>query len=912
MSRPRQKIITPYNQEQFLSELFLVDQALAERSLEHYIKQAWEIVEPKNPLIWNWHLTAICEHLEAVTRGEIHYLIINIPPRHTKSLTASVFWPTWEWIDNPGARYVCSSYAQVLSTRDSLKSRRLIQSPWYQERWEDNFKITSDQNQKCLAKKTSILMSDGSFKPIYKLREGDSIFSIIDNRIVKDRVKHIWNNGKRELRRIILSDGTEIEATLNHRFYAWDNWTYVKDLKEGDALAVIRNIPEVKNGKKLDKDEVFLVSLWLAEGSKGDTSYTISTINPFIKNKLKRIADERNWVLKRIGKVTYSLVAGYNEVKNSPRRILKSYLGKIPSTREGKSKLKKQYTDKIKIPKVIFKADIESIKEFIQTYIASDGSVLYSKGKGVCIDSASKSLIKDFLLLFKRLGVYGRIERQKAGYTNTRGKYIKCKDSYRFIVKDSNELLKLRDLRIYGKEDKFKKVLRYCTTQKKQGGRSATIPPAWRQGTKGFDAPLHSWATRKRAVAFAKRKNYYSLYEKLEGDLDWRKVVKIENIGIKETWHLETINTGTFIAEGLYSHNTRFDNSKGGYRVATSVEGIGTGEGGSYILVDDPHNVNKVESDVQRENVITWWDETMSTRLDDERTGAYVIIMQRSHHNDLTGHLIEKHQGGEIRNLVTLILPARYEKERELHLQTRTPLPFKDPRIKEGQVLDKGRYPDEVLKDLESRMTEYARAGQLQQRPNPRGGGMFKVENFKIISQPPPKRFILKSVRYWDKAATEGGGSLTAGVLMHQMRKDWVGPKFIIEDVVSGQWSAGVRNERIKQTATLDGVSVYVYTEQEPGSGGKESAEGTVKDLAGFRVEADRVTGSKEIRAENYASQVEVQNVALVRGDWNREFLDQHEFFPTGSRKKDIVDASSGCFNKISFGKQKKAGVWGR
>jgi predicted phage terminase large subunit-like protein len=103
---------------------------------------------------------------------------------------------------------------------------------------------------------------------------------------------------------------------------------------------------------------------------------------------------------------------------------------------------------------------------------------------------------------------------------------------------------------------------------------------------------------------------------------------------------------------------------------------------------------------------------------------------------------------------------------------------------------------------------------------------------------------------------------------------------------------------------------VDVWVEQEPGSGGKESAESTIKNLTGFRVYADRVTGSKELRAEPYAAQVEVSNVALLNADWTKEFISEHEKFPTG-KFKDQVDSAAGAFAKLNV-QVKRAGVWGR
>jgi len=94
------------------------------------------------------HVHAVCDHLQAVAEGHIRNLIINIPPGHAKSLLSAVFWVAWWWILHPEARGLFSSYREPLATRDSVKCRRLIESPWYQERWGDHYQLSEDQNQK--------------------------------------------------------------------------------------------------------------------------------------------------------------------------------------------------------------------------------------------------------------------------------------------------------------------------------------------------------------------------------------------------------------------------------------------------------------------------------------------------------------------------------------------------------------------------------------------------------------------------------------------------------------------------------------------------------------------------------------------------------------------------------------------
>jgi len=130
---------------------------MCEMKLTDFIKQAWHVIEPGQPYIHNWHIKAIAEHLEAITNemmidDERYYnrLLINVPPGAMKSLLVNVLWPAWEWgpKNMPYMRYVCASHAMPLAIRDSIKMRRLVSSPWYQERWGDRVTITGDQNEK--------------------------------------------------------------------------------------------------------------------------------------------------------------------------------------------------------------------------------------------------------------------------------------------------------------------------------------------------------------------------------------------------------------------------------------------------------------------------------------------------------------------------------------------------------------------------------------------------------------------------------------------------------------------------------------------------------------------------------------------------------------------------------------------
>ena len=102
--------------------------------LYRYMKKAWPEVEAQ-AFVEGWHLEEVCAHLEAVSRGEIDRLIINIPPGCTKSLSVSVFWPTWDWITRCDRKFMYASFDASLSQRDALRAKDLVRSKWYQERW---------------------------------------------------------------------------------------------------------------------------------------------------------------------------------------------------------------------------------------------------------------------------------------------------------------------------------------------------------------------------------------------------------------------------------------------------------------------------------------------------------------------------------------------------------------------------------------------------------------------------------------------------------------------------------------------------------------------------------------------------------------------------------------------------------
>jgi len=201
---------------------------------------------------------------------------------------------------------------------------------------------------------------------------------------------------------------------------------------------------------------------------------------------------------------------------------------------------------------------------------------------------------------------------------------------------------------------------------------------------------------------------------------------------------------------------------------------------------------------------------------------------------------------------------------------------------------------DLTVKDLPE---FYADGILVHNSPIPRGGAMFHPDKIEVGVP----THIVRKVRYWDKAGTGGGGAFTVGALMG-LDKDG---RFWILDIVRGQWDSGRRERIIREVAGKDGKGIVIYIEQEPGSGGKQSAEGSIRGLAGYRVRSDKVgksDGDKEARADAFSSQVNIGNVSMALAFWNDDLIKELRFFPR-SRYKDQVDACSGAFNCLAVPK---------
>jgi predicted phage terminase large subunit-like protein len=306
-------------------------------------------------------------------------------------------------------------------------------------------------------------------------------------------------------------------------------------------------------------------------------------------------------------------------------------------------------------------------------------------------------------------------------------------------------------------------------------------------------------------------------------------------------------------------------------RPSLIAAGVGsgiTGSGADLLIIDDPvKDMADAESATMRDKVAEWYASTAFTRL--SPGGKVLMVATRWHHDDLIGRTLADSPDG----WGSLTLPAISE---------------------DGRALWPERYPLESLEAIRRAVGSRVFEALYQGRPTPLEGGLFKRSWIRYGMRFPDHA---RRVRYWDKAATSGGGDWTVGVLMAEDEG-----RYCVEDVVRLQGSPQEVQARVRATAEADGWDVSIRMEQEPGSSGVDVIDLYARRiLQGYDFRAEKVTGDKATRANGLAAAMEAGNVDLVRAGWNRDLIDEMCEFPLGEHD-DQVDAMSGAFRELSRG----------
>lgn len=394
--------------------------------------------------------------------------------------------------------------------------------------------------------------------------------------------------------------------------------------------------------------------------------------------------------------------------------------------------------------------------------------------------------------------------------------------------------------------------------------------------------PCYEW-TKRPALRW--------LFSSYSDRLATRDSLKCRRL-IGSLWYQERYGK-VFHLAGDQNEKMRFENDKTGYRLATGVGGAATGEGGDRLIVDDPIKAKDADSEAIRDAANTWWDETMSTRGNDPKTVAKVIIMQRLHEDDLTGHVLAKmRDGGE--HYEHLCLPAEYEPRVYV-----SGIGWSDPRTQGGELLWPERFGQTEVDGLKKSLGSYGASGQLQQRPTPRGGGMIKRAWWKFYKVAPSQ--FDRVVDSWDMTFKDSKSSdFVAG---HKWGK--FGADVYLLARIHDRMDFPTAQQAVKNLAAIRPQSPTKLIEDKAnGTAIIASLQRIIPGLIPVEPE-----GSKQARAAAVSPFIEAGNVFLPDpsiAPWIEEVIAECAAFPLGAHDDD-VDAMSQALARLFLGRTNSA-----
>jgi predicted phage terminase large subunit-like protein len=309
-----------------------------------------------------------------------------------------------------------------------------------------------------------------------------------------------------------------------------------------------------------------------------------------------------------------------------------------------------------------------------------------------------------------------------------------------------------------------------------------------------------------------------------------------------------------------------------GFRLATSIGGTLTGRGGNIIIIDDPLKPGDATSEAERKRVNEWYDTTLLSRLDDKENGVIILVMQRLHEDDLTGHLIQK-KGFEL-----LCLPAIAMEEEQVQLgpglvHVRRP----------GEALHPDRESVETLLRLKADAGSLIFSAQYQQAPIPLEGNLFKKSWLKRYAKAPARDWFEQIVISWDTASKVGqGNDYSVGTVWGMKEKE-----FYLLDVCRGRWDfPSLQKIAITEAETWKANAVLIE-DANSGSALIQSLDQDTKlDVIPLKPKLDKVTRAGQQSATVEADRVFVPEEASWLADFERELFG----FPN-ARHDDQVDS---------------------
>ena len=323
-----------------------------------------------------------------------------------------------------------------------------------------------------------------------------------------------------------------------------------------------------------------------------------------------------------------------------------------------------------------------------------------------------------------------------------------------------------------------------------------------------------------------------------------------------------------------------YQNVKRGFRLSLGVTGRITGKRGNLLLIDDPHSVTEADSDAIRASVITKYDQEIISRLNDMNNDPIILIMQRIHHADLTGHVLNMSDDWTL-----LKICMEYEGSSGFDADKDIGRPdLVDPRTKDGELLFEARFNAKTIKTMKKHLGTYGVAGQFQQRPTPKGGGILKSKWWRIWSNDrslPVCEHIFSS---WDTAYTEKDLEKNAYSAMTMWGVFWnehlEEPRYCL--LLLKAWASQVGYPALRKKAVgldkNDKLDCQLIEK-------KASGISLVQDLrqAGLKIRTYMPDRDKIARAYSVSSMFESGQVYAPNRRWADKVIDLVSQFPNGA-----------------------------
>ena len=752
------------------------DKRAAENSLYEFVKQAWHVVEPGVEFSEGWHLKAICDHLEAVQDRRIRKLLINVPPRHSKSLISAVIFPVWCWLKDPTEKFLTASYSASLSTRDAVKSRRLLQSQWFKDRWP-NLTLLSDQNTKQRYENeftgyriaTSVgSTTTGEGGTILLCLHGDTLLECNQGQLsIRDivqncrdvlvagydhvtgakvfcRILRYDENPGKKLLQLTTATGLSVKLTEDHPvFVIGKGYVPASEVMKNDRVlcsvqqgvkpsskqncksegsSVRQGVPSQTDGESCCKSSVCGVR----EGSKENASASISKRDGYmlLQKMLRKVA---NWFKQP--SVQHGLQA---KSKGSMRDL-----------REGTDSHQRS-VEQIQAP-VLLGMSFGTVQAVSAENCANCDQDLPCMREGVFWPSCNDESTNDMQQVMR-----GETSQQ----ANLRGRQWALR-AWKLLGKISAGIStrcgfgagegqsRLSDMRSAAGRAPCSTSCtshRLCEDQQRHEQFDNTLP-------------VVSWGDARQFGGTS------DLFEDVVEEITSANFVS-------HVYNLEIEHTHNYFANGVLLHNC-----------------------------DDAHGAQEAQSDTMRENTLEWLDMAWSTRKNDPRSSCEIMIMQRLHDMDAAGHMLK--QGG----WEHLCLPAEYD-----GVKRKTKLGYYDPRTEMGELLWPNRFGRTELDALKKALgSAYAISGQLQQCPAPEGGGILKTEHVQLWPAHktlPPFQYITLSydTAFTEKTTGDPTGCIVGGVFEYAGKQN-----LMILDV----WTEHLAYPDLKERVMDDWKSLY-------------------------------------------------------------------------------------------------------